>query len=300
MADAPPRGPTAARAYVGLAVLGGGLSILVGAAPHEDPLVGLALAAFGATLVATAPRLPAIARLPPAAVATAGTALVLAIAANAAWRHDALDLPKAAILALGLALAACAPLLARGATLPLGRRRVPLATLVASLLPALGAPLLAWGVQALFKGSFGTTPIELFVRVALLVPLAAFLRVLGLAPHVQGQTIEYLTPRGPLSLEVGAACSGVQAMALFAGVLALFLAAERPGGRRLAIWSCIGLLGVYAANLLRLAVLTLVGYAWGPDALLRVHAEAGWMFFVAWAMLFAWLARRSGTARPAP
>src|SRR5438105_15640472 len=107
MADAPPpsrREATAGRAYVGLAVLGGGLSILVGAVPHEDPLVGLALAAFGATLVATAPRLPAVGRLPPGIVATAGILLTLTLAANLAWGNGGLDGPKLALLALGVAL----------------------------------------------------------------------------------------------------------------------------------------------------------------------------------------------------
>jgi exosortase/archaeosortase family protein len=302
MADAPAlpsRGPTAGRAYVGLAVLGGGLAVLLGATPHEDPLVGLALAVFGAALVATAPRLPDIRRLSPAAVAAAGILLVLAVVAHTAWRHHSLNLPKAAIVLVGLALAGCAPPLARDATVPLGRRRVPLATLVACLLPVLAAPLLAWGLQATLKGTLGATPAELFVRTALLPPLAAALGVLGLHPRVQGQTITYATPNGPLSLEVGAACSGVQAMALFAGILALFLLAERPGGRRLALWSCIGLAGVYAANLLRLTLLSLVGYAWGPAALLQAHAQAGWIVFVAWALLFTHLAHRSGAARAA-
>lgn len=288
--------PGPGRAYVGLAVLGGGLAALLGAAPHEDPLVGLALAGFGAALVATAPRLPAVPRLPALPVGVAGLLLTVGVAAATAWRHTGFDLPKAALVFLGMALAGCAPLLARGATVRLPRGRVPLATLVACLGPVLGAPLLVWGVQALLKGALGATPIEVFVRVALLAPLSAFLSLLGLAPHVQGQTVSYATPRGPLSLEVGAACSGVQAMALFAGVLALFLLAERPAGRRLTVWTCIGLGGVYVANLLRLATLALVGYQWGPAALVQAHAEAGWMFFVAWAMLFAWLAR----ARPAP
>lgn len=298
MAAPAPEAPTAGRAYVGLAVLGGGLAVLLGATPHEDPLVGLALALFGAALVGTAPRLPAVRRLPPAAVAAAGILLVLAVTAHTAWRHGAPNLPKAAIALLGLALAGCAPPLARDATVRLGRRRIPLATLVACLLPVLAAPLLVWGLQATLKGTVGATPIELFVRVALLAPLAAGLGLLGLDPHVDGQTLRYATPNGPLTVEVGAACSGVQAMALFAGILALFLVAERPGGRRLAVWCCIGLAGVYAANLLRLGVLTLVGYAWGVDALLQVHAQAGWVFFVAWALLFTHLARRAGTARP--
>jgi exosortase/archaeosortase family protein len=160
---------------------------------------------------------------------------------------------------------------------------------------ALGGPLAVWGTQALSKGALGATPVELFVRLALLAPLAWILPLLGMPATVAGQTLTYATPRGPLSLEVGAACSGVQAMALFAGVLALYLVAERPGGGRLLAWSAIGLVGVYVANLLRLVMLFAVGYAWGPDALLRAHAEAGWMFFAAWAIAFAWLARR---ARP--
>lgn len=300
----PPEGRAGTgRAYIGLAVLGGGLSILVGAAPHEDLLVGIALAGFGLALVATSPSLPAIRRLPALPIGVAGVLLVLLVTGHTAWRHASLDVPKAAIVALGLACAACAPLLARDVHVRIPRRgRVPLATLVACLLPVLGAPLLVWGLQALFKGGLGTTPVELFVRVALLAPLGAFLGLLGLAPVIHGQTISYATPRGPLSLEVGAACSGVQAMALFAGVLALFLIAERPGGRRLALWSFIGMAGVYLANVLRLAVLALVGYEWGPAALVRTHAEAGWVFFVAWAVLFAYLARRASPrgAQPAP
>jgi exosortase/archaeosortase family protein len=296
----------ALRAYIGLAVLGGGLSVLVGAVPHEDPLVGLALAAFGTMLVATAPALPRIGRLPPLAIAAAGLALCAAVVGHSLLTGAAFDVPKLAIVTLGLTLAASAPFLARDASVPWRGKRVPVATLVACLLPVLGAPLLVWGLQALSKGRIGTTPVELFVRVALLVPLRLALQAMGMGPEVHGQTITYLTPRGPLSLEVGAACSGVQAMALFAGVLALFLWAERPGGRRLALWSFIGMAGVYVANLLRLTVLALVGYEWGPAALVRTHAEAGWVFFVAWAILFAHLARRASprlappAAPPAP
>ena len=295
---APPLAPMATRAYIGLAILGGGLSILLGAVPHEDPLVGIALAAFGAALVATAPRLPEIRHLPASLVGGAGMAVVLLLTGHSAYTRAALDLPKLAIAGLGLACAALAPLLARDAHVRLRGKPVPLATLVACLLPVLGAPLLVWGLQALFKSSLGSTPVELFVRVALLVPLSAFLGTLGLAPSVHGQTISYATPRGPLVLEVGAACSGVQAMALFAGVLALFLLAERPGGRRLALWSFIGMAGVYVANVIRLAALALVGYEWGPAALVRAHAEAGWVFFVAWSVLFAHLVRRSRARAP--
>lgn len=284
----------AGRAFVGLALLGWGLSILLGVSPHEDLLAGAGLAVFGLALVATAPALPAVGRMPPAVVAGVGAALAAGILLFTLVSGSPLDLPKVSLLAFGTALALAAPFLDREVRLP--GRRVPVASLVACALPVLGAPLAVWGVQALFEGAVGTTPVEALVRFGLLAPLAAFLGALGLHPSVHGQTVTYATPRGPLSVEVGAACSGVQAMALFAGVLALYLVAERPGGRRLALWSCIGLLGVYVANLLRLAALALVGYQWGPEALVRAHAEAGWVFFVAWAVAFARLAR--SPARP--
>jgi exosortase/archaeosortase family protein len=285
------------RAYLGLALLGWGLSILLGVTPHEDPVVGAALAAFGATLVVTAPRLPRFSHLSPPLVAATGLAMAILVLAYDAWSHAALDLPKGAIVLFGAGLATAAPLLKGEMALARpGNSKAPMATLVTCAIPVLGGPLAMWAAQAAFKTALGTTPIEAFVRIALLAPLGLILSLVGLHTSVRGQTVTYFTPRGPLSLEVGAACSGVQAMALFAGVLALYLVAERPGGRRLALWCCIGLFGVYIANLLRLVMLFVVGYQWGPDALLRAHAEAGWMFFVAWAIAFARLARNTPRA----
>lgn len=303
--DALPAGPPAARrpagrAYLGLALLGWGLSILLGVTPHEDPLVGAGLSVFGVALLATAPRLPEVPRLPAALVAALGVAVVLAVVGHMALFGSAFDLRKAVLLLLGLGVAACAPILRRRVRVGRRGRTVPVSSLVVAAGAVLGAPLAAWAVQAATATTMGTTPSEMFVRGALLVPLSLFLHGIGLAPAVDGQTITYATPRGPMAVEVGAACSGVQAMALFTGVLALFLWVERPGGRRLATWSAIGIAGVYAVNLLRLGALTLVGYQWGAEALQRFHAQAGWIFFVAWAVAFAWLARRPRAARAKP
>lgn len=290
----PPRLPspplpdtTRGRAYIGLALLGWGSAIVLGVTPHEDRLVGGALAIFGGALVGTALGLPRLPSLPPHLVAGAGLSLaacVLAyiLAAGAAW-----DARKAALVILGCALAAAAPWLDRA--VPLARRGVTatVGSLVGCALVVLGAPLAVWALQAAFKGLVGATPLEAFVRVGLLGPLHVLLAALGHASVVDGQTVTYTTREGLLHVNVGAACSGLQAMALFSGVLALYLFVERPGGRRLLLWSAIGLAGVYVANLLRLVVIFLVGYQWGSDALERVHAQAGWMFFLAWALLFA-------------
>lgn len=302
MADASPtQTADAGRAYIGLAVLGWGLSILLQVTPHEDPIVGGALTVFGIALLATAPRLPRLGRAPPLLLGLlGGGALVTVVGYNLVF-DAGLDAPKIALLVLGALLLAAAFFVDRTVRMPLrGRPHVPVGTLAGFLLPVLGAPLAVWGVQAAFKGVVGTTPIEAFIQVGLLVPLEGLLWLFGWNPIVADQTITYATPRGPLSVDVGAACSGVQAMALFAGVLALFLIAERPGGRRLALWSAIGIVGVYVTNLLRLATLVVVGHQWGSAALVRTHAEAGWIFFVAWAILFARLARTPARRRPPP
>ncbi len=280
------------RGYLGLALLGWGLSILAGVIPHEDLLVGSGLALFGAALVATAPRLPQARHLAPAWIGGLGLALALGVVAYDAWAQATLDMPKVAIIAFGLALAGVAPWVRshRSITLPGGAAVTP-GTLVAASIPVLAAPLAMWAAQAAFSAAVGVTPTEAFVQVGLLAPVSLVLWLIGMNPSLHGQTVTYTTANGPLSLEVGAACSGVQAMALFAAVLALYLWAERPGGRRLLVWSCIGLAGIYVANLLRLVMLFLVGYQWGPEALVRAHAEAGWVFFVAWAIVFARLAR---------
>jgi len=288
-------------AFIGLATLGWGLAMLLGIMPHEDPIVGAGLAVFGLALLITRPGLPTAPRLPKWLVAGLGaSAIVLVLGFRVAF-DAAFDIQKVALLVLGAAVLAASPFLDRPIRLPVrGRPTVPLGSLVAWTLAAVGTPLAMWGIQATFKSLVGTTPTEAFVRIGLLPPVSAVLFLLGLHPSTSGQTISFATQAGLLRVDVGAACSGIQAMALFGAVLALYLIAERPGGRRLAFWGLIGIGGVYVTNLLRLTILMLVGYQWGAAALVQVHAQAGWVFFVAWALLFARLARTQSGRRVAP
>jgi exosortase/archaeosortase family protein len=157
---------------------------------------------------------------------------------------------------------------------------------------AIGVPILVWLVQASFKRLAGATPVEAFEIVMLVTPVHWILGWFGLPSTMKGQTMTLAGPHGPLSVEVGVACSGLQAMALFLGILALFAATERPPGRRLALWTVVGLTGVYVANILRLMTILVAGHKWGATALEDVHANAGWAFFVAWSLLFAFWVRR--------
>lgn len=279
------------RAYLGLALLGWGLSILLGITPHEDRIVGSALTLFGLALLTTAPRFPEFRALPAWAIGGLGAIIVAILVGYTTATHTGLDAQKIALIVVGLALMAAAPALNKSLRMAMFRRTVSVASLVVMLLAVLAAPLAIWAFQAAASLAFATTPTDLFVQYGLVMPSGFFLSALGLQPTLAGQTIAYATPNGPLLVEVGAACSGIQAMALFMAVLAAYLWSEKPGGRHLAVWSAIGFGGVYLTNLIRLEVLFLVGYHWGSDALLRVHAQAGWMFFVAWALAFAALTR---------
>jgi exosortase/archaeosortase family protein len=289
-APAPSR--TRAQLFLGAAILGWGLSILLGVAPHEDRVVGFALALLGAALVLfvrEAVELPAI---PAWFVAGLGAAMLLVVGGYIVVANARLDVTKAAILAVGAAFVAAAPFAKARVRLPFQRGAPsPLGGWLALMVPALVAPLGVWAIQAGFKSIVGRTPVEAFVHYALLLPLQGALALFGWHPKVDGQIISYATPHGLLRLNVGAACSGAQAMALFGGVLALFVVAERPPWRRLLGLGVVALIGVYVTNLLRLVLLTIVGYRWGVEELLLTHAYAGWIFFVAWALLFIGLAR---------
>jgi exosortase/archaeosortase family protein len=277
------------RTCIGLGLAGQGVALLSGVVPHEDPLVGAGLLAFGLALVATGtlPALPALRRwhlLGCAAVALAATAAAWALSGQSPSG------PLLLLALLGVALLAAAPF--HGRSLRVRGRVWPVRDLAAGATVALGAPLAVWLAQATFKRVADTTPLEAFQILFLLAPVHWMLGQAGIPTAMDGQTLTMQGQQGRLTVEVGAACSGMQAMALFMGMLALFAAAERPPGRRLALWTVVGLAGVYITNLLRLFVVVLTGQRWGAGALQEVHANAGWAFFVAWSLLFAaWLRR---------
>ena len=272
---------------LGLVSLGEGLFILTRIVPHESPLLGAALAAGGALFLYLSPP-PRIERFPRWPTLASGLLLAAGVIAYNTARGATYAAPKLALIAFGLWLASLAPFTARPR----------IATTLAWSIPVVGFPLAAWVLQAALKTSIGgVTPVETFVSFALLVPMSRVLDLLGYAPSVAGQIITFATPRGPMRLNVGVACSGIQAMGLFGGLLMIYVAAERPPVGRAALWYAVGLAGVYLANLVRLVTLAIVGSAWGSGALLWTHANLGWMFFVAWTALFALWTTRTAAPR---
>lgn len=277
------------RACIGLGLGGYGVSILSGVIPHEDPIIGTGLLAFGLVLTVTG-TLPSFARSRPWHLVGLGAALLTVVAVATLLTGRGPSGPMLLLALLGAALVAAAAFHAR--SLHVGRRSLALRDLAPSAAIALGVPLALWLVQATFKRLSGVTPLEAFEIYFLVLPLHWALGQLGIATTMDGQFLTLPGPQGPLAVQIGVACSGLQAMALFLGILALFSIAERPPGPRLAAWTAVGLTGVYVANLLRLLAIVLSGHGWGAAALQDVHAHAGWAFFVAWSLVFALWVRR--------
>ncbi|MHB8632856.1 MAG: exosortase/archaeosortase family protein [Thermoplasmatota archaeon] len=286
------------RACVGLGLSGQGLAILSGVVPHEDPLVGCGLLAFGGVLMLTG-RLPAFPFLRRVHFVCLGGIILGVVALASAVTRTAPVGPLLVMALLGAALLAAG--LVAGHRVHFGRHEVAVRDMAACAAVAVGVPVGFWLAQAAFKRFSGATPLEAFEMLFLVWPVHWVLGRVGLPTVMDHQTLTLAGPMGPLAVQVGVACSGLQAMALFLALLALFAAAIRPSAARLAVWSGVGLFGVYVANLMRLTVILLSGHWWGAAALEGVHANAGWAFFVAWTWAFAlWVKRdlRRATAPP--
>lgn len=292
---APPAPPETAwrraRPFLGLALAGYGLLVLLGLLAHDSRAAGAVATAGGLLLLARGlPRLAAPRRLVPVAV---GLLCVGGLVAYNVPRGSGLGLPELAILAYGVALLGAAPFLQAR----VGRTDV--ATLVGWSFPLLLAPLAVFALDAAMTGD-GPKAASPLVQALVVVPTQHGLQWTGTPVARSGSTLVVGTPRGSLSLGVGFVCAGLYPMVLFAGVLALHGWRTRPPARQVALWAVAGAAGLWAVNVLRLVILTRVGIADGAGALQAWHANLGWILFAAFMAVFWALALRRPGPRPPP
>lgn len=97
---------------------------------------------------------------------------------------------------------------------------------------------------------------------------------------------------GPVTVVITTACSGIYSFAIFAAAFFSFVLTEYERLNR-RVWALLGLgfLTSYAANLLRMVIIVLVGfYSDTPETdlqnMLLAHSYAGWLIFLAWIAVF--------------
>jgi exosortase/archaeosortase family protein len=158
------------------------------------------------------------------------------------------------------------------------------------------APLL---VVRQLAGSVDTS-VDVYSWTAIAPELSAILSLIGVVNSVHavtgltapGLTFTPVKMTTPVTLVISTACSGIYSFGIFASAYTAFLLTEyeRPS-RRLWLMLGLGFLASYAANLLRMVVIILVGYYSDSaqtdlQVLLLAHSYAGWIIFLAWLALF--------------
>ena len=161
--------------------------------------------------------------------------------------------------------------------------------------------------------------VDLYSWVALAPQTSAVLSVLGVANSVHGvggSTAPGLTfvPQHvqiDVTVVITTSCSGIYSFGIFASAFIAFVLTEHEGmSRRTWLLLGLGLLTAYAANVLRMVVIVLVGYYTDTSStdlqnMLIAHSYAGWLIFLGWialfwAMLFRFLPITSAIPKTSP
>lgn len=204
------------------------------------------------------------------------------------YRHTATDLSLAAVVALWIVAAAGAALAGLAAMAPL-RLWLGVARTLGVIWPyAALAALLGSAVMQVSQTLWKPTAALTFDLVRRL--LRPILPTLSADPG----TLVLSTSR--FAVQVAPVCSGLEGVGLmlaFSSAWLLFFRHEYRFPRAL-ILIPVGMAGIFGLNVLRIAVLILIGDAGFPDvAVYGFHSQAGWMAFIALACGLVLLSRRS-------
>jgi exosortase/archaeosortase family protein len=107
---------------------------------------------------------------------------------------------------------------------------------------------------------------------------------------VNGTVISMITLQGDnLMVEINAACSGAASMSVFLVVFALMSLDVPLPRKKWAAMLLFGIIGTSLQNILRLVLLLLTGYNFGPSAIQNGESVAGYIIFPLWYALFAFV-----------
>ena len=142
--------------------------------------------------------------------------------------------------------------------------------------------------------------VDVYSWTALAPETGAILSLLGIPNSVHavagftapGLTFTPIHSSVAATLVITTSCSGIYSFGIFAAAYIAFLLTEYAHpSRRLWLVLSLGFLASYAANLLRMVSIVLVGYTTDTaqsdlQNLLLAHSYAGWIIFLAWLALF--------------
>lgn len=96
------------------------------------------------------------------------------------------------------------------------------------------------------------------------------------------------------AIAISTACSGILSLGIFLVSFAVLTAdfCGRASRTKLSLCLLLGLGGTILANVLRVSLISVVGYFWGPEPMYDFHMYAGYVTFLAFMSLFWYLSIR--------
>ncbi len=101
---------------------------------------------------------------------------------------------------------------------------------------------------------------------------------------------------GDFIVNIAPACSGYEGVGLVTAFTAIYLWISRESFRfpRALLLFPIGAISIWLLNVVRIAVLIVIGHHWSPDvAVGGFHSQAGWLTFIVTSLAILWLASDS-------
>jgi exosortase/archaeosortase family protein len=126
---------------------------------------------------------------------------------------------------------------------------------------------------------------NIIVGILNMLGLRTSLQYAGNTPVISVLSLSGRTIRGAFVYE----CIGVYSMLVFSIILVVVLFEDPSSLKVKTVYSIIGLLGVFASNIVRVTMIFLADYFYGAEVGSTIHYVAGYALFTGWLALFLYV-----------
>ncbi len=115
------------------------------------------------------------------------------------------------------------------------------------------------------------------------------LNLFGIRAVSDGNVISFISLTGsPVYLSIVSDCTGVWSLGTFTITVLIVLSSfPKSISKKSILLIGIGYIGTFCANIIRILVISLSGYYFGPSGLIeQVHVHVGWIVFSLWLVIF--------------
>jgi exosortase/archaeosortase family protein len=121
-------------------------------------------------------------------------------------------------------------------------------------------------------------------------PLVSLLALVGHEIFGMGSTVAFydVTTESYLQLSITKGCSGLYSVLIFVSAFTSYIVCLDSKSLNVIhfIFITLGILLAYISNIMRMAIIVMVGEYYGMDALLWTHANLGPLIFLLWSLIF--------------